>query len=602
MIPCIIEQSLNLFTVTADERFNLGSDIFLRTHSTTTMRRFRGSNQIDSWTEKDFLESLLQKKIGEKGNRVYVLYGAAGSGKTEMIRWLQCQLNDTPRSASFLRISRTELDPVKILEKLLRHFTGKGLDPGVLIHWDALKNKPVTLANHLVWSALGRLFENDEQIIPISYKLRPIIEENLKQSLCRNQDMLESLSSPELISLEQLEALIQESCIHLDVDCEQLRHLMGKELEQEMLGGYNFSDTLRRIGQAVYSKTGHRPLLFIDDLVQSLNVYATELLDYFITLDEGNWDIILGLTPASFETTRRGKEILNRITNLDTFDDRITKLWFSDERGSNSFFLSEENCAEYLALYLEEAKRQSGYNCGRSCTHVENCRALLSQTDLLSLLPFNTSCIRRLFRKIPRDKGRPRHFITSIGETLSLYINHKYETAWTHFFEREYVPNHSDSALRLLFSVYSPIDTKETEDIAINPELVRFFFPEIQAKSLPMSMGITSLLGDPTIPPDLDQASVPLNPTRETIRDWLDEKPVNKELLRDVRQGIASVLRDIVQPMNVGLMCNSRPNTAVHKEDAKDGCKFALRFQGVDESQLEEVEIGRSLGHSAFFF
>jgi hypothetical protein len=119
----------------------------------------------------------------------------------------------------------------------------------------------------------------------------------------------------------------------------------------------NLQRTLHLISEHIASTHNLRPVLLVDDLVQSLNLFATDLLDYFVTLESGQWDVMLGLTPAAFETTRRGRELLQRIAYLDTLDDRVTKLWLSDDAGSESYFLDEDNCHHFAARYLAEHRR-----------------------------------------------------------------------------------------------------------------------------------------------------------------------------------------------------------------------------------------------------
>lgn len=603
MLPCVNENSLKLFSITADERFSLGEGIFIRTHSPITMRRFLGNQEIDPWNEQDLFYSLAQNNSeGNIGNRTYVLYGAAGSGKSETIRWLQHKLYNTPRAPLILRISRTELDPVKILEKLLQQFSGTGLTQSVLIHWDSLQKKTVTLANHLVWSALGKMFDSDEKIIPLTYKLRPIIEENLKTKFFSCGEDTHSVPA-ELISLEQLEIIVEDTCFDCNINCEQLQSLMIRELEQEMFGGYNFKETLKRIGSNVFRQTGIRPLLLIDDLVQSLNVFASDLLDFFITLDEGNWDIVMGLTPASFESTKRGRELLNRISNLDTFDDRMMKLWFSDEHGSQSYFLNIDNCIDYAARYMQEAKRQNGYDCDYRCIHADYCASLHEEyPGAVTLLPFNEASLKRMYLHIPENKGRPRHFINSIGNVLTLYLQNKHTTAWETYFKREYAPACEDSCLRLLLSVYTSPSAVDDGHVLVNPALAKFFFPALNEAKIPVSVELIPLTSLSTIHDayDIDDS---LDPVKQAIRDWLDGLPVNKELFRSVRQGLASVYRDIVQPNSLSLPYSPRQNSTVRIEKDFEGCRFALNLEDVGEESSEDaILVSRSLGHATFLF
>ena len=76
---------LKVFPVTANQRVLLGEDIFLETHCPIQLLR-RSNEQI---SERELLQQL-QNTIGlPPGNRVFVLIGAAGSGKSELMAWLE---------------------------------------------------------------------------------------------------------------------------------------------------------------------------------------------------------------------------------------------------------------------------------------------------------------------------------------------------------------------------------------------------------------------------------------------------------------------------------------------------------------------------------
>src|SRR5690348_9571803 len=99
-LPCFASKGLNIFTTTADQRYLLGNDEFLRTHFPMQLRSYRSEKQI-LLTEQDFLQQFLQQNTLGVGNRIFILYGAAGSGKSELLRWLQTQIGiqDTSRAA-----------------------------------------------------------------------------------------------------------------------------------------------------------------------------------------------------------------------------------------------------------------------------------------------------------------------------------------------------------------------------------------------------------------------------------------------------------------------------------------------------------------------
>ena len=60
-----------------------GDAFFIRTHFPVNMRRFKSNGEAGIWSEEDLKQALMESgKQGIKGNRTYVLYGAAGSGKS----------------------------------------------------------------------------------------------------------------------------------------------------------------------------------------------------------------------------------------------------------------------------------------------------------------------------------------------------------------------------------------------------------------------------------------------------------------------------------------------------------------------------------------
>ncbi len=170
-IPCLKKKGLKIFSPTADQRYSLGEDVFCRTHYPSSYRRFRGAEYVEQWSEEKVFEHLTDND-SIVGNRVFVLFGAAGSGKSESLRSIEIGLKRKNLGKKIFRISRTELDPVNILSNLVSE-TGVVLNKAIKAKWESLKQKPVSLANALVWDTLNTMLASDETIIPLSYKIRP---------------------------------------------------------------------------------------------------------------------------------------------------------------------------------------------------------------------------------------------------------------------------------------------------------------------------------------------------------------------------------------------------------------------------------------------
>lgn len=604
MLPCIKESCLGIFSATADQRYIIGEDIFLRTHYQILMKRFRHGGEAVVWAEEDLLREL-SSFGGEahSGNRTFVLYGAAGSGKSEMIRWLECNLGRIGRRPYALRISRTELDPLKILQKILKHFQGIALDEAIYNHWEDLRKKPVTLANHLVWSALGKMLPSDEEIIPISYRLRPIIEQNLRLNFSGIDSPSEMEGrTPELISLEDLEELARQCSLDPKIDCSQLRYLMARELEQAVLGGYNFVETLQAISQELMAREGVRPLLLIDDLVQSMNIYSTDLLDFFITMEEGSWDIVLGLTPASFEAGKRGREILSRITTLDTFDDRLIKLWLTDEQGHDSYFINIDNCHQFAEQYLMEYKRLGGFSCGGGCALVQECTALQAgMNSLPNLSPFNKALLTRIYRSLPRGKGKARYFITAIGEILRGAARGDMLGVLEGYITREISVDHPDPAVRFLGEAYAPDSARKRGSVTISGRALALLLGRQEKECGDIEVGLSDLSARTSATVKAAEAGeehLDVDVSKAAIRDWLEGRPANKELLKGLRLGISFLCREIAQPCNIIPPNTSRLSPQIRWDETVEGSKLPVSLEGLDT--FEGIVVPRVLGHAAY--
>ncbi len=380
---------LALFSPTADQRYLLGPDLFLRTHFPVTMRRFQNGHAAEV-SETALLNKLLDGSPVVPGNRVYILYAAPGSGKSEMMRWLQVQVErrSPQRAAVTVRISRTELDVLSIAERFKRLLSADTFSELTHTRWQAVRQKPRTMSKLLVLSALEGLLTSDDEINAIYYRLLNIVQPYIERSLGAIDDEAD-FDQAELISREAWQDIKAESALPIPLEYEQFRQQMLTHFQHHLLEGLDLPDTLARIAARVRREWGLRPLLLVDDLVQSLNLFATDLLDYFITLEAGSWDVVVGLTPAAFEANQRGRDLLQRIAYLDTIDDRVEKLWLSDEVGHDSYVLTEENCHHFAAPYLVEYHRLNGL-------------------EVPSLHPFNRAALRRIYRGLPPGKGTAR--------------------------------------------------------------------------------------------------------------------------------------------------------------------------------------------------
>ncbi len=552
MLPCLAPTGSKIFAPTADQRFLAGATEFLRTHFPVKLNQ-RGPNRPITLTEDDLLYDLLNPDDSTVGNRVFVLYGAAGSGKSELLRWLQTQttMHNSKRAAIMTRITRTELDIFHLVQRLQHLYNTQSFQNTTLQRWEEARQKPRTLAKLLVLTALEQLLNSDDQINALYYQLIDVVQTNLERCFASMTKPTEDIGQfVELFSREDLTDILRNSVIPVLIEYETLRHHILKAFRDHLLEGLDLPRLLKQIAQKVQEEHGQRPILLVDDLVQSINLFATDLLDYFITLEDGCWDVVVGITPNSLESTLRGKELLDRIAFLDTIDDRVQKLWLSDEYGLSSSFLNETNCTEYARLYLSEYKRQNLQPCNKTCSSFRKCSELELARHSDVLAPFNKELLIRLFRSLPPGKGKVRYFTLYLRDILQrITRGENLLSVLQQHVRSELAVYHADNRVAQVYEMYGPIVTKETvQDNTEDITHIYNFFDIISSAEYPQQPIIASLhRNNDGVTKDFqpsEETPLVIDPGKETIKAWLRGEVVNKQLLRDVRRGVVKAIKD----------------------------------------------------------
>lgn len=539
MIPCITSISINHLYGTADERYNFSKEFFRKTHYSQSLNRYYKNKLMESVSEDALLEELLEEHTF--GNRVYIIFGSTGSGKSELLCWIRDQwiLKGNPRP--IIRISRNELNP-QVLVKKCYESIGLTLEDIIIDEnkWSLLLNKPITIINQLVWSTMSELFDRDDEIVPAALLLRPVIEKNIISFT----DQLDkgTINTPlEVISKKEFNLLIESTTLNIDINYYKFRDSLLKKLDQFLFNGTDMKTIFRQLSETLVRKK-IRPVLLIDDLVQSINLYASDMMDFFITLEDGNWDVVIGLTPGVEQGEDFNSELKNRIKNLDTIDDRVKKLWLSDEAGSNFYSLDIDQSDQYLRKYLLALKDANGYKCSIQCPHAMSCKQLLNESsDNLETLPLNTHLIKRIYKGIPKGKGTLRYLILHSREILRFLIsgNSKSMKKIQNIINRDVFTNHEDILIKLFAEMYAHPNASE---ITISSSFLRHFKyeeKEVTVNIRNISLNVIEIVEDKRN--DKDHVK------NAHIRDWIEGKSVNEQLLDPVRSGVATIVHEIVK-------------------------------------------------------
>ncbi|MBK8989780.1 MAG: hypothetical protein IPM39_27590 [Chloroflexi bacterium] len=542
-----------------------------------TMRSYQPNGHLEMLTE----DALLRRVLGQQnglGNRIWVLYGAPGSGKSELIKWLETRIlqEEPQRGQVMVRISRHELDVLSIVNRFLTLLPNQFLNETTTQRWSAARQKSRTVTKMILLFALENLLDSDDLINALFYRLLNALQPHVDRILAFEPGDIDESMGVELIGQETWSAILRETSLPVPVAYEQFRHQLTTAFRDHLLEGLSLAETMQRISYHCQAEQGQRPLLLVDDLVQSLNIFATDLLDYLLTLEAGNWDVVLGLTPAAFEDSLRGRGLLQRISHLDTIDDRVGKMWLSDETGKESYVLTEANCDEFASRYLTEMNDNT--------------------VPGLPYFPFTREALVRIYRALPAGKGKVRYFVRYLHEILRRTTTGEDPLdVLVDFARPEYIARVEDSRLARLCEFYGPLLEPDSDNlIALPGTLLLAFAITAEQRAIPVEPLIRFYQ-----PREATSSLIIEDESQMVVRDWLLGKSVNRQMLRSLRQGAARWLRT-VQPIDwIYREHVAKPRGALRWRKTYLDVRLPIYLEGVDEAQ-DGIALTRDIGMIAF--
>lgn len=598
MIPCINKESLKLLVGTADERYSTSSDYFRKTHFPQIMHRYYGTELLAEVTEMELFEELLE--CDSVGNRVYLIFGSTGSGKSELLCWIKDKWIMQGIERPVIRISRSELNPQILIKKC---FETIGIPMGVQIdegRWELLLKKPITLINQIVWTTLAELLPTDEEIVPVALLLRPIIEKNVTEFTLQVQQG--KIRKPlELLHRVQYDELLESTTLDIPLEYPLFRQSLSHKLDQFLFEGWDIGSLFKQLTEQLV-KSNVRPLLLIDDLVQSVNIYATDLLDQLITLEEGNWDVVIGLTPGAVRDSDRGFDLTQRIQNLDTITDRVKKLWLSDESGKDFYNLDRRQVVPYLSNYLVQLKSTQGFTCSKACSHYQDCANIARFSSEnegkdeveshVHLLPLNHSVVKRTFDAIPLGKGKLRYMILNSRELIRFFQKGKREhvSRVIPLVNREKFADHPD----LFIKTYAEWFVSEKKPRCTIPREV---FKHFGYESGDLLVNLHSLNREATVAEkeasSMQETLLHHSEVKVTVREWVEGNTINAELLEPVRMGVAALVHDMVKGVHMSRMFTPNSGSAIQRKEIINRVRYPIILDEIETDQ-RVIQVKRS--------
>lgn len=392
-------------------------EVFLETHLPITHIRAEtliGGN-TGFITEQQFLEHITQSSIDTGKNRIYLLKGEVGSGKSHLCQWLEYQLNGAGSTDPYdeehvaIHISRNNTRLADILDKLYEHIDAEHDEVDDITAYDDYPDVVGTLLSMLGTFDSDLSFDDSEfdfeEFITDSSKgtdLRQVLIKNL-ESYRDSVEAEDKEQQFELLTREQFGQICFDSFGHGfggergDSIYPGVRLAISERLMTN-IGIENFQKDLEEISEQ-YRDEGKRPVLICED-VTTFNVLKDDLLDHIFELGDGErghgFDIVLGYT-TGWESEKADDALTTG--DLSFMKERAQGYLTMTDREGRAFFLQQGSMPVRLVdRYLEIIKQRS---------EVESSDAI-DEKVFDGLYPFNRRFIVRAYRHLQEEGDTQR--------------------------------------------------------------------------------------------------------------------------------------------------------------------------------------------------
>jgi len=243
----------------------------------------------------------------EADNRLFLVIGEAGAGKSELCQWLEYRADPARRLAIHVPRSMTSAAHVAALLRRALDVAGAPV----------LRRTPLaTQARHIALSAAVLLYEQGDpglapasawEAILDSAAIRAAIVEHLAAAACGDTRHALLPRPPVLRSTPSLKD------DELAAGWPALRRLVAQAVEQTLWLG-DLRETLRKISGAAVAR-GIRPLLLLEDIT-AFRILGDRLLDYLLDLTSGRFDAVIGATTGFERTQLAGATLAGDLTHI----------------------------------------------------------------------------------------------------------------------------------------------------------------------------------------------------------------------------------------------------------------------------------------------
>lgn len=363
-------------------------------------------------TQKQFQETIITADLKEQ-NRIIIVEGEVGSGKSHLCTWLRHELGDTPADGQDDRVAvqvtrgtRSFNDVLLDLSKLVgvesQPSTIDEFDPQLLAKSvvEKLEAFSSTQLDSFSQKEMAALTESREKKLDLT----DIVESNIRTY----QSGRSSNASPALELIDRDKYRQLQTIVFDEPPNEQGFKVLRNELNNalfENLGVSDLSDRLSSISDAATDK-GFRPVLICSD-ISELGVFRDALLEYGIQLNSGCFDIVVGWSSGWIhdKTSNEQNDFYAYICDKSEGYFRL-----SDSKGQ-TYFLTKDTAVNLVERYIRAVHSESNK------TFTDTVRL----KPFGGLYPFNAAFISRLYTHLQQQEAQkrtPRLLLRAIRECL----------------------------------------------------------------------------------------------------------------------------------------------------------------------------------------
>ncbi len=381
---------------------------FLKTHIDIDKIRadylFPHEGNDEFVAQEEFRDAILKSEIDDD-NRIFILRGETGSGKSQLCQWLEYQIGADPEEGDethiALHVSRSKTGISDILEII-----SGPIDTDVSVS-DVSDLDPKKVADAIIvtlqafGTGMEQFSEDEIETLTADRSNAPDLRTILEQNIAMYQESAESEGKKRMSDLitkkdyKDLAMAAFGSTKGVDTLFPSLQSQVHKILSQN-LGVEDFQGKLEELSSE-YKKQDLRPVLICEDLT-TFTVLKEQLLDHLFQLDSGHYDVVLGWT-SGWEKDDLSRA-LGTSQGISTYmEDRAEGYLSTTDDEGRAYFLDDnitiQLTRKYMSTIIEESSTDESLS-----------EDVLEAFD--NLYPFNETFIEEAYNHLIQDGNKRR--------------------------------------------------------------------------------------------------------------------------------------------------------------------------------------------------